>query len=330
MLYAEHMLLQLNDLGREGAVLRSLNKPLPGDLHDLYEALLTECYRQTPPNQDFLVNRLLHWVAYAFLPLTLDEVESLISTWTEGGESDIEEIPRPLNKFIRVGDPGADAEARARIQSQGGWRTAVNQLEKTEDAIPDAIYDDGTLPVKFHERSMRSFFREAPREEETQRWKPSEAHRQLFLDCAKLARKDSTVIPSLRKYATQCLIGHWRRIKLEEHSPEEQAEVMEALGLALLNKYSYATLLEQQEAEYMEIFPDDAFDKVSQWAKLKVTLSQEVSEWWADLAENPRNCLVPLAKAHLKGLYNAVNTKEAVMRFNRVRDALQLVSLCSS
>ncbi|KAL6365743.1 hypothetical protein LRP88_00318 [Fusarium phalaenopsidis] len=317
MLYAEHMLLQLNDLGREGAVLRSLNKPLPGDLHDLYEALLTECYRHLASNHGFLVNRLLHWVAYAFRPLSLNEAVSLLSCWAEGGESDIEGIPRPLTKFIRVGDPGADAEARAKIQSQGGWGTAVNQLEKTQDATPDAIYDDGTLPVKFHERSMRSFFREAPRKEETQRWKPSEAHRQLFLDCAKMARKDSTVIPSLRQYATRYLVSHWRQIKLEEHSAEEQVEVMEAFGLALRNKYSYATLLEQQEAAYKDIFPDDAFDKVSRWAKLKVTLSREVAEWWADLAENPRNCLVPLAKAHLKGLYNAINTKEEVARFNR-------------
>ncbi|RTE79591.1 hypothetical protein BHE90_005917 [Fusarium euwallaceae] len=327
MLYAEHMLLQLNDLGREGAVLRSLDKPLPGDLHDLYEALLTECYRHLASNHEFLVNRLLHWVAYAFRPLSLNEVVSLLSTWAEGGESDIEEIPRPLTKFIRVGDPGADAEARAKIQSQGGWGTAVNQLERTQDATPDAIYDDGTLPVKFHERSMRSFFREAPRKEETQRWKPSEAHRQLFLDCAKMARKDSTVIPYLRQYATRYLISHWKNIKLEEHSTEEQAEVMEAFGLALLNKYSYATLLEQQDAAYKDIFPDDVFDKVSQWAKLNVTLGQEVTEWWADLAENPRNCLVPLAKAHLTGLYNAINTGEAVKRFNRVRDALQLSNM---
>ncbi|KAM0418624.1 hypothetical protein ACHAPT_012427 [Fusarium lateritium] len=327
MLYAEHMLLRLNDLGREGAVLRSLEKPLPADLHDLYEALVAECYRHLASDHEFLVNRLLHWVAYSVRPLSLNEVMSLLSTWDEGGEPDIEEIPRPLTKFIRVGDPGADAEARAKIQSQGGWGTAVNQLEKTQDAAPDAIYDDGTLPVKFHERSMRSFFREAPRKEETQRWKPSEAHRQLFLDCAKMARQGSTVIPSLRQHATRYLVNHWRHINIEEHSVEEQVEVMEAFGLAMLNKYSYATLLEQQEAGYKDIFPDDVFDKVSKWAKLQLILSQEVSDWWAGLANNSRNCLVHLARAHIKGLYNAINTKQAVTRFSRVRDALQLSKL---
>lgn len=335
MLYAEHMLRRFNSLGREAAVLRNLDKPLPADLHDLYEILVDECYKHLDSNHEDMVNRLLHWIAYSFRSLTLDEVVSLLRLWANDKEFDIEEIPEPFAKFIQVGDVGADAEARAKIQAQGGWRTSINQLEKSQDASPDTIYlSDGTLPVKFHERSMISFFREAPRKDETRRWKTSEAHRQIFLDCAKMAcieSEDKIAIPRpLKTYTVEYMVKHWRKINPKDHSTEEQAAVMEAFGAVMLNKHQFATIFDRSSAEYGGQFEDEAFDRVSEWAQLleatKSLLSEDVVQWWSDMATNPRNCLLHLIEAHLKRLYTAVNASSAVTFFKVVRDAMQTVS----
>ncbi|KAF5003633.1 hypothetical protein FDECE_9839 [Fusarium decemcellulare] len=326
-----HMLLRFNALGREGAVLRNLDKPLPEDMHDLYEGLVEECYRRTGTRHQALINKLLHWVAYSLRPLSLDEVGSLLKVWADDPDFDVEEIPEIIDKFIQVGDPGTDAEARAKIQSQGGWGTAVSQLEKTQDTNPDALYNDGKLPVKFHERSMRSFFREPPRKEGSSRWKSSEAHRQIFLDCAKIACPTSfdktKIAVALKHYTTRYLVHHWKQINPEEHSTDQQAEVMEAFGLTMLNKRFYATMLEWQASNYPEKFPNDVYDKISNWAKLDAKLSEEVAQWWAELAKDPRNCLVHLAKAHLQRLYNDNNPHNVLISFKAARDAMQLSNL---
>ncbi|KAF4943272.1 hypothetical protein FSARC_14969 [Fusarium sarcochroum] len=327
------MLLRFNTTGREAAVLRSLEKPLPADLHELYEVLVAECYRHLASNHEYMVNRLLHWVAYSHRSLSLDEVASLLRVWSDDNTFDIEEIPEPFTKFIRVGDPGADAEARAKIQAQGGYGTDVSQLDKSQDANPDAIYNDGDLPVKFHERSMRSFFLEAPRKEDSRRWKASEAHRQLFLDCAKILSLGDkiTVVKSLKEYAVEYTFDHWREIDPQEHSTEEQVEVMEAFATIMLNKHQFATLFDQNEVNYDDQFTEEAFDKVSAWAALlddtKPALSEDIEQWWSKIAQHPQNCLLHLIKAHLRRVYTAEDEESAVASFKSVRDAMQLSNM---
>nr|CEG05133.1 unnamed protein product [Fusarium clavum] len=160
MLYAEHMLQQFDALGREGAVLRTLEQPLPTDLHGIYDRMLRDCYRRTDASYHMVVTKLLYWVVYSFRPLTLDEVTSLVKLWTKNPTSDLDDIPEPFSKFIRIGDPGADAEARASLQAQETWGKAIAELEEDKEAYqPNAIFDDGGLLVKLRERSLRSYFR---------------------------------------------------------------------------------------------------------------------------------------------------------------------------
>jgi hypothetical protein len=235
MLYAEYLLIQLNALGREGAVLKRLNKPLPENLHEIYELSLSDCTRRTGPGRQHMVTKLLHWTAFSYRPLVLDEVTSLLRYWANDSNFDIDEIPEPFSRFIRVGDPGSDAEARARVNnSQGYWTTSVDSLKKNQDSMnPEAVYNDGSLPVKFLERSVRAFFREDVTTS-SRRWSSSEAHRQMFLDCAKLARPapadEIAVDERLRGYATMYVFHHWCMINHEQHSTEEKAEVMEAFA----------------------------------------------------------------------------------------------------
>ncbi|KAJ3949017.1 uncharacterized protein N0V96_000125 [Colletotrichum fioriniae] len=182
-LYATHMLARFDNLGREGAVIRNLEKPLPLGLHGIYEGLLTDCYRRTELEHKPIVSKLLHWLAFAFRPLTFNEVVSLVRLWVNNVNFDLEQVPEPFESFLQVGDPGSDAEERAKIQAQGGWGTAVSELGKTQTAVDrEAIYNDGELPVKFKERSMRSFFIEEPDKTDihAHRIRPSEIHRQIW------------------------------------------------------------------------------------------------------------------------------------------------------
>lgn len=65
ILYAEHLLARVNNLEREGAVLRSLEKPLPLTLYQLYEVTIAECFRRTESSHRALVFKLLQWILYS-------------------------------------------------------------------------------------------------------------------------------------------------------------------------------------------------------------------------------------------------------------------------
>ncbi|KAM0466401.1 hypothetical protein ACHAP7_012284 [Fusarium lateritium] len=156
MLYAQHLLARLNDLGREGSVLRTLEQDMPSDLHGIYEVLLAECQRRMPAKHQEVSASLLHWIAFSRRLLTLAEVESLVKHLAQDNEFDLEEIPELFSRFLVVGGPGYDSEALAKMQA--GDTTAVQYLKLYGNQGHDSVYDDGPLPVAFKERSMRHYF----------------------------------------------------------------------------------------------------------------------------------------------------------------------------
>ncbi|KAK1512403.1 uncharacterized protein CCOS01_14643 [Colletotrichum costaricense] len=333
-LYAAHMLARFDNLGREGAVIRNLEKPLPSGLHGIYEGLLTDCYRRTELEHKPIVSKLLHWLAFAFRPLTFNEVVSLVRLWVNDVNFDIEKVPEPFESFLQVGDPGSDAEERVKIQAQGGWGTAVSELEKTQTAVDhEAIYNDGELPVKFKERSMRSFFIEEPDKTDihAHRIRPSEIHRQMFLDCTKLACTTGhypfPISSALSRYAVVHIVSHWFRIDFESHTAEEQIEVMEALASTLANKKSFSRMMEWTGSSYSSTFTDEVFEKISRWSQLlsvyKEQLSKDAVEWWENVSENPQNCLMSLVKAHLRQIYISLSVDTALASYRRARDAIK-------
>lgn len=327
MLYAEHLLSRFDALGREGAVLRSLDKPQPPTLHELYETLLKTCHRHTSTAHQDLTKFLLHFIAYAFRAINLLEVESLLKQLTGDEEFGIEELPETFSYFLRVGDPGADSEERAKIQAQGGWGTRVQDLESSQTNSPDKIYNDGRLHVKFRERSMRTFFRNSNKDEAGLHWSPSEAHRQIFLTTSKIT--DMKLM--IRKYATHYPLKHWMQINADEHTAEEQAEVMEMFYTIMTDKAGHAELIQLNESWYKDIFAEEGFSKLPQWTKLVGTengpqLSEDAGLWWAQLADGPENCLMDLAKAHLRAVYEAPFRTKAVAAYKILRSALDVVS----
>ncbi|KAK1676525.1 hypothetical protein BDP55DRAFT_550677 [Colletotrichum godetiae] len=338
-LYAAHMLRRFDSLGREGAVIRNLEKPLPSGLHGIYEGLLTDCYRRTELEHKPVVSKLLHWMAFAFRPLTLNEVVSLVRLWLNDANFDLESVPEPFESFLQVGDPGSDAEERVKIQAQGGWGTAVSELEKTQTVVDrEAIYNDGELPVKFKERSMRSFFIEEPDTADihAHRIRPSEIHRQMFLDCTKLACTTShypfPIASALSRYAVVHMIPHWSRIDFESHTVAEQIETMEALASTLSNKKSFSRMMEWTGSSYSSTFTDEVFERVSRWGQLRSVhnegMDKNAVEWWRTVSENPQACLLlSLIKAHLRQTYISLNVDTALASYRRARDAIKTSNL---
>ena len=133
LLYAEHTLDRLNSLGREGAVLQVLAHSMPETLHGVYEIMLDECQRRMPVAHQQLGGNLLHWIAFAYRVLTLDEVTSLLVYLSKDDSFDLEEIPEVASKFLQVGDPAFDAQSRE-IAHRDTSTGSIEDLEKGETA----------------------------------------------------------------------------------------------------------------------------------------------------------------------------------------------------
>ena len=91
MLYVEHTLRRLSYIGREGAVVRALDK-LPDNLHDLYKIMLDDCRRNRTPQQYEALCKLFAWLAFSKRALSLAEASELVKlTVSEDDDFDIED-----------------------------------------------------------------------------------------------------------------------------------------------------------------------------------------------------------------------------------------------
>lgn len=330
MLYAKHFLVRLDNLGREGAVLKSLQKEKPEDLHGVYEILLSECQRRMPVSHQQVAASLLHWIAFAFprKGLTLTDIQSLVKYLSQDDEFDLEDIPELFSKFLKVGDPGDDAEFRAKLQASR--LTTVQDLKQDSDN-KDAIYDDGPLPVMFQERSMRNYFTNTSHSSSPFRWGPSEAHRRIFLISVKIIGPGGTeVSEGLQKYCGYWLIEHWTNIEISKHTPQEQVEVLEAFAEAMSGMAAFSETLGRAGIMYRTAIVNE---RRQEWAKLygeeeniREALSKFAADWWQKMGHDPSACLSGLARRYLHALYRALNSQDAIQAWDRLRGVLNMVS----
>jgi hypothetical protein len=329
----------LDSLGREGAVLRVIDQPLPPDLPSLYHGLLKEAHRRTNPEFRTAMIRLLHWIAYASRPLCLDEVLSLLRLFSDDDGFDIEDVSEIFTKFLQIGDPGSDAEARAQLQSQGGWRTAVKDLVNQDSNNPENIYNDGDLLIKFRERSMISFLQISNDEGDDLRWGTSTAHRQIFLDATRIARrspdsKATSLDSRLKSYCTLYVTQHFCKIEPEKHTAEENREVMAAIEAILRNKYNFASMAEWASISYEENFSKSFFDRIKHWASLpeafvtvNLTDKHDLSpQWCMSLKTQPAQCMEGLVRGHTQRFCDSVDLESGLKSYTAATKALEAVS----
>jgi hypothetical protein len=331
MLYAEHLLQRLDYIGREGAVLKSLLQKKPENLHGIYEILLDECQRRMPPAHQAVAASLLHWIAFSKMPISMNGISSLIKELSSDATFDIEEIPEFFSKFLRIGDPGFDAQLRAEIEMSE--RTAVYDL-KQEPESEDEAYSDGPLPVKFLERSMRHYFTDSSPNTSAFRWGPSEANRQIFLTCARLAQPVRTdVDKELQHYCALFLINHWLDIDMEQHDVRQQVEVLETLAEAMSNKTNLSEMLRRANMSYGKGKSTTITnDRIKIWFQLlsKEEVRSQLSEfavtWWDGVGLDPSTCRRGLAEGYLRDLYKSLNGEDAISAWTLLQGVLHAVS----
>ncbi|KAH0523000.1 hypothetical protein TsFJ059_008060 [Trichoderma semiorbis] len=326
LLYAEHTLERLNALGREGAALQVLAQPMPENLHGVYEIMLDECQRRMPADRQQIAAKLLHWIAFSYRVLTLDEVTSLLVYLSKDDSFTLEEIPEVASKFLQIGDPAFEAQTRE-IAHRDTSTGSIEDLEKAEAASDnqDDVYNDGALPVKFKERSMRAFFRDASDVDSKWHLKASEAHRQIFLAGVDLVKPEPLgpghpIKEGLRLYAAYRLLSHFVELKLEEHTPQEKAEVMEGLAMALSHT-DFADTLSRTGMTYNRGVKSLVNDRVALWAEsLKIPeisplLSPDAAAWWADVAIDSRRCRYGMVRGYVSRIYTAANLEEVLSAY---------------
>ncbi|KAF0318622.1 NACHT and TPR domain-containing protein [Colletotrichum asianum] len=329
MLYAEHMLTKLDSLGREGAVLKALNQNKPDDLNDIYEGLLSDCRRRTPISHQQIAASILHWIAFSKRRLTLNEVQSLLRHLSQEADFSLEDIPEFTSKFLKVADTGYDAELRAKAQASK--ITMVQDLKQHGDDNDD-IYDDGPLPVKFQERSMRRYFTDGPHAPSTLRWGSSEAHRRIFLSSTKLFQPSRTdVDKGLQKYCAVFLLHHWSNIQVAQHTLQEQVEVLEAFAEALSNKTGFSKMMGKVGMTYRYASTTVTDLRIQDWAKLvkipevKGSLSDFAVEWWCRVEQEPATFRLGLAKGYLQELYQSLSLQDAMKAWECLQSIMQLI-----
>ncbi|EHK50856.1 hypothetical protein TRIATDRAFT_279746 [Trichoderma atroviride IMI 206040] len=337
LLYAEHTLARLDALGREGAALQVLARPLPETLQGVYELMLNECQRRMPAARQQIALKLLHWLAFSRRVLTLDEVTSLLVYLSKDDNFTLEEIPEVASKFLQVGDPALDAESRS--GRRNAYITSLEDVEKADSASnnPDDVYNDGSLPVKFKERSMRAFFRDASSLNSDWRFTESEANRQILLDSVDLVKAEPlgpghTIKESLRLYSASSLLSHFMDIKLDQHTPQQKAEVMEGFAMALSHT-DYAETLSRTGIVYNRTLKGVVNDTAALWAEnLKVQevssiLTPSAAAWWADVATDSRNCRLGMAKGYARLIYTAADVGAALTAYKLLYGLLGVAGL---
>lgn len=92
MLYAEHMLLRLNHIGRKDSLREAISKSnMPGNLRDLYKLLLNECRGNRTKDQCKALKKLFAWLAFSKTPLSLAEASALVKMTISDDKFDIED-----------------------------------------------------------------------------------------------------------------------------------------------------------------------------------------------------------------------------------------------
>ncbi|KAK4098055.1 hypothetical protein N658DRAFT_561330 [Parathielavia hyrcaniae] len=352
LLHAEYLLSRFNEMNREGAVLRELDRDqrqrkygqgeevLPSNLHRLYDTMLADCERRTPKHLLRTVKELFCWMTFAFRPLVLDEVVSLIRYLSANPTLEPEDLPQVFSRFLVIWDaaaPTGEDDVDSSVPPSMG--ETMEEMDDTEaaTAIGFLAVGDGGLRVEYRERTMRAFFRnEAALSRSRLIEEKHRAHRKIFLTCAAILadKQQSRMVlhHGLKKYAAIHVLKHIMEFQPDDDDAasketrpyQKNVRVLEALGELLSNRSDFAAQLEASKfVPLSALFSDAWFLHMKTWHgafnrymsaqpsedQQKSKMDFEMVEWWKSLADSgrtPRRRLVlDQAKAHLRRLYGS-------------------------
>ncbi|KAF9639816.1 putative glyoxalase bleomycin resistance protein dioxygenase protein [Lasiodiplodia theobromae] len=336
VLYAEHVLRRLNSLRREAAILKELDK-LPDSLSDLYNVLLAECQKGRSAEDLASLKRLFAWLAYSKRPLTYGEASNLVSFVNDDAKLSLEEeIEGKSARLLRLAQITSEDEESSDDSDGEGSETADEAIENHDDTDPNTW-----VPLRFQERSLRQYFREAIVDEKGLRSSPSSAHLIIFRTIATILTTDveeDATIRMLKNYAADFWIPHFLDIQVEKASDEDAKAVIESLSDIVTNKGRALEKVEEN-ASAIGIFGESTdlrenmFTSVKQWvdraSKLPSGfLNPDSSELISTLSEDPAKLMEGIARKHVFNWFNYATYRwEAWKSFNFALEALKLTNI---
>ncbi|KKY22544.1 putative conserved hypothetical protein [Diplodia seriata] len=336
-LYAEHVLRRLNSLRRrEAAILKELDK-LPDSLSALYSLLLAECQKGRSDEDLVSLKRLFAWLAYSKRPLTYGEASNLVTFVNDDANLSLEEeIEGKSARLLRLAQITSEDEESSDESDGEGSETADEALENHDDTDPNTL-----VPLRFQERSLRQYFREAVVDEYGLRSSPSSAHLIIFRTIATILTtdvEDDATIKMLKNYAADFWIHHFLDIEVDRASDEEVKSVIESLSDIVTNKRRALEKIEEN-ASALGIFGESTdlrehmFSSVKKWidrtSKLPLDLlSPESAELVSNLSEDPTKLMEGIARKHVFKWFNYATYRwEAWRSFYFALEALKLTNI---
>ena len=337
MLYAEHVLRRLNSIGREGAALRFVRDSLPDSLPELYALLLTECQKRRTLEQFTTLKRLFAWLAFSKRPLTLSEATSLVQLII--GEDDLfsldEEIEGKSARILGLGRDVTKDDDLGEIDDDPNDDDDATLLQSHAD-------EDGSAPLRFQERSLRSYFREMDVNQGGLRTTPPAAHLTILEMAASILCKQgedpqNTAWAGLQEYAAYYWADHLLEIDPDLASKDDTMTVLRSLSQIFLGMGNVSKSVETVAPEgygYFECFWGDRNPQnhvlvaVRKW--IQKAASMDPQEFVHDIAmfvkTKREEEMVLLARAHIQNWWQgAEDSYDTVKSFEFALSALIMV-----
>ncbi|SPO01191.1 uncharacterized protein DNG_03938 [Cephalotrichum gorgonifer] len=329
MRYLEHMLLRLNQLGRETLVLRQLND-LPLSTAELYKNILEDCQKARTDREIVILRKFFAWIAYAPQPLPLGSANALLGSIADDNTINIdEEIEHRCSRILRVSSSTPDRDdEESQAGSDSGSDTKADpddfdgldiKMNKDDDYEVDDI-NDCFVNIVFQEKGLRNYFRPIHNQEIDKLRSPASLAHVIILETIRsilCTEKEGPVHYGdtiLRTHATTGWRWSLQRINPAELSETETARVIESIGDILSN---VGGSILKMESQYRPWEPTDipcvlgateeeiqgTLDCLHEWA-IRATdlppslISEATVTWVRPLARNPRELLIKLAEAH--------------------------------
>lgn len=214
--------------------------------------------------------------------------------------------------------------------------TADEGLNEQEDTDVNT-----TAPLRFQERSLRQYFREAIVDKTGLRSSPSSAHFIIFQTITTILTQETekdTGIRLLKTYAADFWIPHFLDIQVDQVSDQEAKSVVDNLAAIVMNKGRALEKVEENSTD-LGIFGETTdlrekmFGAVKSWIERALalpneTLTAETLQWARSLSENPSKLMEGVAEKHIVNWFNYANSRsEAYWSFKFAVHALELTDI---
>ncbi|GIZ42161.1 hypothetical protein CKM354_000543900 [Cercospora kikuchii] len=329
-LFCEHILRHFNAVGREPLVLKQLNS-LPENWPALYKKILDDMFHHTSATDLPALRLLFKWLAFSDRALTLQECLGLLKMHgLDAFDLERELQGNSLSRFLRL----APAEER----SAAGIFVEQPTLEvlNSDQTADESSVSDGDHPLRFHDRSTRSFFETAKRDEIGLRTYADQAHREIFVLCSQiLCGMHPSVEKGLKKYAASEWAYHLSWTNTQSHLPEEEKlAVLESMVAIMTNHNNVAAVFEELDVDYDEqlwSFPDDYWTgTLKDYGKLGIKheskLSASALTFYQNISADTSTAFVPLAKAHITNWLRAETDSALKRSYTYARQCIALTT----